>query len=110
MAALAPRMAAALTAGDIHQLGLLVAEQWTAQRALHPTISTPRIDSLVHDAAAAGALGTKALGASGGGCVLVIHPAGRACPVRAAIERHADIIPFRVARDGVHLHVTGDTH
>ena len=50
----------------------LVGEHWVHQRALHPTITTPRIDAIVERAARAGALGLKALGASGGGCVLAI--------------------------------------
>lgn len=108
MASLAPQMAAALAAGDIDRLGQLLARQWDAQRALHPTISTPLIDRIVTDAAAAGALGTKALGASGGGCVLVIAAAGTESDVRDAVARHATLLPLEVARRGVHVHSTGN--
>jgi D-glycero-alpha-D-manno-heptose-7-phosphate kinase len=107
MAALAPQMADALTSSDIDRLGTLLSAQWTAQRALHATITTPRIDRIVADAAAAGALGTKALGASGGGCVLVIAHRERVAEVRDAVARHATLLPFRVARTGVQLHDTG---
>ena len=106
MSALAPQMKSALEAADIDALGALLALQWEAQRALHPTISTPVIDHIVHDCAAAGALGSKALGASGGGCVLVIARAGRPDAVRRALARHATILPLRVARTGVQLHIT----
>ncbi len=109
MAGLAPQMAEALTSGDIDRLGTLLSAQWAAQRALHPTITTPLIDRIVADAAAAGALGTKALGASGGGCVLVIAERERVAEVRDAVARHATLLPFRIARTGVQLHVTGAT-
>jgi D-glycero-alpha-D-manno-heptose-7-phosphate kinase len=106
MAMLAHDMAAALRDGDIDHLGTLLRAQWTAQRALHDTISTPLIDRIVDDVAQAGALGTKALGASGGGCVLVIAPANRVASVRAALGRHASLLPLRIARTGVQVHVT----
>jgi len=109
MAALAPQMADALSNGDIDRLGTLLNAQWAAQRALHSTITTPLIDRIAVDAAAAGALGTKALGASGGGCVLVIAERQRVAQVRDAVARHATLLPFRVSRTGVQLHVTGAT-
>ena len=110
MASLAPHMAAALRGGDLDTLGLLVAKQWKAQRALHPTITTPLIDRIVADAAAAGALGTKALGASGGGCVLVITRADRTSTVRDVLGQHAQLLPLEVARRGVHVDVAETTH
>lgn len=103
MKALAPAMAAALSAGDIDELGTLLAMQWTAQRALHPTITTPLIDTIVRETAAAGALGTKALGASGGGCVFVIARADRVEAVRDALAARARLLPLRVATTGVQV-------
>jgi len=108
MADLAPLMAESLTRGDINHLGALVAAQWAAQRALHPSITTPVIDRIVAAADLAGALGTKALGASGGGCVLVVAARDRVAAVREAVAGHATILPFRVARTGVQIHDTGD--
>lgn len=107
MKALAPQMAAALRVGDIDRLGALLAEQWVAQRALHETITTPLIDTIVADVQAAGALGTKALGASAGGCVLVIAREGQESAVREALARHARLLPLQVARTGVHLDMDG---
>ena len=77
MKSLAFEMASALRASDIDSLGALVGEHWTHQRLLHPSIATARIDNIVETAARSGALGTKALGASGGGCVLAIAADGR---------------------------------
>jgi D-glycero-alpha-D-manno-heptose-7-phosphate kinase len=76
MKALAYEMAAALRRADIDALGALVGEHWVHQRALHPSITTPRIDAIMEGARRAGALGGKALGASGGGCVLLFAAEG----------------------------------
>lgn len=103
MAELAVEMAEALRLGDIDRLGTLLSQQWTAQRALHPTITTPLIDRIVADVASAGALGCKALGASGGGCVLVIAERDRVAAVRDALAHHASLLPLRVARTGVQV-------
>jgi D-glycero-alpha-D-manno-heptose-7-phosphate kinase len=62
----------ALRRGSFDDLGRVVGEHWTLQRELHPSITTSTIDAICLRAYAAGALGCKALGASGGGCVVVI--------------------------------------
>ena len=72
MKALARAMADELCERDLDSLGELVWEHWQLQRSLHPSIPTPLIDAILERARAAGARGGKALGASGGGCVLVI--------------------------------------
>jgi len=100
---LAAEMAIALDAGDLESLGALVAEHWVHQRALHPAIPTPLIDRLLDLAREAGALGGKALGASGGGCVLAIAPADRTDAVRAALSPLARLLPVRAARHGFHV-------
>jgi D-glycero-alpha-D-manno-heptose-7-phosphate kinase len=104
---LAGDMIRVLRDGDVDALGTLVHEHWGHQRALHPAITTETIDALVHDAAIAGALGTKALGASGGGCVVAIARSDRIDAVRAALARHATLLPVRIAREGVRVDVDG---
>ncbi len=101
MRALAGEMAAALTQGDVDALAALVGEHWTWQRALHPAIPTERIDAIVAAGRAAGALGAKALGASGGGCVLVIAPDGREAEVRAAVAALGEVVDWAVDERGV---------
>jgi D-glycero-alpha-D-manno-heptose-7-phosphate kinase len=103
MAALARLMATAIATGDVDALGALVGEHWVHQRALHPGITTARIDALVAATAAAGALGAKPLGASGGGCVLVIAPTDRVDAVRTAARAWGDELAFQIARTGVHV-------
>jgi len=100
MRVLAEAMADALRRAALDDLGALVGEHWVHQRALHPAITTPLIDAIVERAHAAGAVGVKALGASGGGCVLAVAPEGSAERVRAAIGGMAELLPFRVDRAG----------
>ena len=97
---LAGEMATALRAGDVDALGRLVGEHWVHQRALHPTITTPRIDAIVERAARAGALGVKALGASGGGSVLAIAEDGREEELALAITPLGERLAFDIDWDG----------
>ncbi|HEX4683607.1 MAG TPA: hypothetical protein VH277_12895 [Gemmatimonadaceae bacterium] len=97
----AESMTDALSAGDIDALASLVAEQWTDQRSLHPAIPTDTIDRIVARAEQAGSAGAKALGASGGGCVLVIAKADRVEEVRDAIAPLGEILPFTIDEAGV---------
>jgi D-glycero-alpha-D-manno-heptose-7-phosphate kinase len=103
MKVLAEQMAVALENGDIDLLGALVGEHWIHQRALHPAIPTPRIDEIVARAKAAGACGAKAMGASGGGCVLVIAGQDNVERVRDAVAPLGTILPFRVDLGGLAL-------
>jgi D-glycero-alpha-D-manno-heptose-7-phosphate kinase len=100
---LAHLMADALGRGDIDALGELVGEHWTHQRALHPSITTDRIDA-IHDASVrTGALGMKALGASGGGCVMAIARHGAEDALASALEPFGERLAFQVDHTGFHL-------
>ena len=103
MKTLAEQMAVALESGDLDLLGALVGEHWIHQRALHPAIPTPRIDEIVARAKAAGAHGAKAMGASGGGCVLVIAGEDNVERVREAVAPLGTILPFCVDLGGLAL-------
>ena len=103
MATNAGEQLAAFALGDVDGFARLVREQWLLQRALHPKIPTPRIDDIIARAAAAGSLGGKALGASGGGCVVVIAADGAEASVRAAIAPLGELLPFTIARSGVQI-------
>ena len=96
-------MAQALEQADVDRLGALVGEHWTHQRSLHPRISTPRIDAIAASAYTAGAIGLKALGASGGGCVIVIAPQDGVDRVAQAIAPYGERLAWRVARTGVEV-------
>jgi D-glycero-alpha-D-manno-heptose-7-phosphate kinase len=99
--ALAIDMAGALERGDVDALAELVAEHWAHQRELHPMIPTPLIDEIIAKARREGALGAKALGASGGGCVLVITRRDDADRMRSRLTALAEPVPFRLDLDGL---------
>lgn len=102
MKALAHAMADELCQQNVDDLGELVWEHWQHQRSLHPTIPTPLVDAILVRARAAGARGGKALGASGGGCVLVIAGEGNVDAVTAAVTELAPhLIPIRIDESGI---------
>jgi D-glycero-alpha-D-manno-heptose-7-phosphate kinase len=94
MKALANAMADELGEQDVDDLGELVWEHWQHQRSLHASIPTPLIDAILARARAAGARGGKALGASGGGCVLVIAGEDNVDAVTAVV---AELAPNTVS-------------
>jgi D-glycero-alpha-D-manno-heptose-7-phosphate kinase len=102
---LAVQMIDAMRRESVDDLGRLVGEHWEQQRALHEKITTPSIDALLDTALAHGAFGGKALGASGGGSVLIIAPAERVDEVRAQVSPLARLLPFVVDREGAHVTV-----
>jgi len=101
MKALAEQMCDAVRHGDLDALAALVGEHWAHQRSLHPAIPTARIDEIVERARGAGARGAKALGASGGGCVLVFAADDRVETVRNAIAPLGEMIDFTIDEEGV---------
>lgn len=109
MAILARGMRAALHAGDLATLALLVDEHWVHQQSLHPRITTPRIAAIEQAVRAAGATGFKALGASGGGCVLAISSADDAARVREAAAPLGDVLSWRVAHTGARVESAAPT-
>ena len=93
-----------LEAGEIAGLGPHLTEAWQAFRALHPSVSTPRIEQVMAVAAAHGATGGKATGAGGGGCVLLACAPGTRDAVAAALHAAGfTTIPFHITRQGVHI-------
>lgn len=103
MAELARQMHQALATGQVASLASCIDEHWQYQRSLHPRISTPRIDELERVVRRAGATGFKALGASGGGSVLICSSANDAARVQTAAATLGQVLTWRVARDGVRV-------
>ena len=102
MKALAGAMADELREQHVDALGELVWEHWQHQRSLHPSIPTPLIDAILERARAAGACGGKALGASGGGCVLVIAREDNVDDVTAAVTALAPtLVPVQIDEAGL---------
>ncbi|MCU0648182.1 MAG: hypothetical protein MUF00_09325 [Gemmatimonadaceae bacterium] len=100
MERLARAMAEPLVTGDVAHLGSLVGEHWLHQRALHSAITTPLLDTMITTALRAGAFGAKALGASGGGCMIVLAPVERVPAIAALLDPLATRLSFAVDRIG----------
>ena len=100
---LALLMADALRRGDVDALGTLVGEHWIHQRALHPSITTDGIDAIHAACVRAGALGMKALGASGGGCVMAIARDGDEESLAGVLAPLGTRLDFTVDRTGFRL-------
>jgi D-glycero-alpha-D-manno-heptose-7-phosphate kinase len=99
----AQRMAAALRNGAddaIDRVGTLLREHWEKQMMLHREITTDRIDAIQRTAYGAGALGLKALGASGGGCVVVVARAGAEDSMRNLLEPLGEPLSYAVDTTG----------
>jgi len=102
MKVLARAMADTIREQHVDKLGELVWEHWQHQRSLHPSIPTPLIDSILERARDAGACGGKALGASGGGCVLVIAGEDNVDEVTAAVTALAPhLVPVQIDEAGL---------
>src|SRR5688500_7419629 len=75
----------ALLNGDVERLGPALAENWRCQKALHASVTNDGMEALMGVAERAGALGGKALGAGGGGCLLFLAKADAEHAVRRAL-------------------------
>lgn len=98
---LAEQMASELAAGDIDDLAEMVGEHWEFQRNLHSAIPTPLIDEIIRVARKSGAIGAKALGASGGGCVLILTQDEALAKVRRVVEPLGTLLPFEISPGGL---------
>ena len=83
------------------EAGRLLREEWSHRRKNAPGISTPLIDSLVQTTRRNGALGAKACGAGGGGCVFFLtEPEARDRVAAAITAAGAQVLPCEVAEAG----------
>lgn len=94
----------ALLDGDMERFGALLSENWACQKELHPSVSNPQIDALFDLALEHGAVGGKASGAGGGGCLLFYCQPEREHLVRAALEKAGvHILDFNLDAAGVEV-------
>jgi len=99
---IAREMKSALLRGDLAAFGRLLSENWACQKALHPSVTNPQIDVLFELALANGAIGGKALGAGGGGCLLFFCQGDREHLVRRKLaEAGTQIIDFNLDFHGL---------
>lgn len=88
----------ALLTGDLEALAEVVTRNREAARRLDPRFVPARLDELFAAGRQAGALGSKACGAGGGGCLLFICAEGRRAAVEEALSaRGGSPVPFAFA-------------
>jgi D-glycero-alpha-D-manno-heptose-7-phosphate kinase len=92
---LARETCAALEAGELERLGVLMDDQWEVKRARAPGAVPEEIEQLRRRAKEAGALGVTLVGAGGGGFLLVHTPTPTETR-RAMDEAGAPELPFDV--------------
>ena len=85
--------------GSLTAFGELLGRSWSLKRELDPGIASAEIRSICETGTRAGALGSKLLGAGGGGCVLFFTPPERRARVRASLA-HLEEIPVRINAPG----------
>lgn len=92
----------ALLRGDLDRLGKIVGINWERQRELYDGITTPQIEELCVIGARHGALGAKACGAGGGGCLLFVCEDGSEGTVAKALQHAgATVLRYDIAREGL---------
>jgi D-glycero-alpha-D-manno-heptose-7-phosphate kinase len=105
---IAREMKSALLKGDLDSFGELLSENWTCQKALDPSITNEYIESLFDHVMAHGAIGGKALGAGGGGCLLFYCQSDQEHVVRRTLEDDgAQIIDFNFDTKGLQTWAQG---
>ncbi|MGQ9630844.1 MAG: GHMP family kinase ATP-binding protein [bacterium] len=104
MRQIALEMKGKLLRGDLAGFADLMNENWENQKKLHPSVSNPQIDRLFDVALKHGALGGKACGAGGGGCLVFYSRPGREHQVRRALEEEGvRIIDFNFDFQGLQI-------
>ena len=99
---IASEMKNALFREDLTNFGKLLSENWENQKSLHPSVTNPQIDNIFEVAMTNGALGGKACGAGGGGCLLFYAQTDREHIVRKSLENLSiEIIDFNFEFDGL---------
>lgn len=93
-----------LLSGRLDEFAELMNENWAAQKKLDASITNDQIETLFEEAFKHGAVGGKACGAGGGGCVLFFAERDRRGEVEAAIEKlGSHIIPFKFEFGGLQI-------
>jgi D-glycero-alpha-D-manno-heptose-7-phosphate kinase len=93
--AIAREMKTTLERGNLDKFGKLLSLNWENQKLLDPSISNDDIDRIYQLALDAGALGGKALGAGGGGCLIFYTRPNKEGAVKQALyQAGVKIIDF----------------
>ncbi len=100
----AHRARTALLNGNVEELTQIMSDNWRHQCELDASVTNPQISGLFETALEAGAMGGKACGAGGGGCLLFCAQSGRQSAISDALAAAgAHIIPFQFDHTGLQV-------
>lgn len=98
------KMKDVLLAGDLDEFAVLLNSNWACQKRLDASVTNEQIEELFDRAFQSGAIGGKACGAGGGGCLLFFAEAKRRRDVENIVRQLGSrIIPFRFEFDGLQI-------
>lgn len=101
---IAENMKNALLREDLKTFAELLNDNWKNQKALHPSVTNPEIDALFDIALSNGALGGKACGAGGGGCLIFYaKPDCEHIVRKKLIEAGVTVIDFNFEFNGLQI-------
>jgi D-glycero-alpha-D-manno-heptose-7-phosphate kinase len=94
----------AIIKSNIDAFGELMSENWERQKRLTEGISDKQIEIIFQIAKEGGAIGGKAMGAGGGGCILFLAKEDRVEELKDILERRGiKLLPLRFVRKGVEI-------
>ena len=99
---IAREMKDALMRCDLISFAQLLSENWENQKRLHSTVTNEQTENLFEIARNSGAIGGKACGAGGGGCLLFYAAPNREHVLRKALESAgAQVVDFEFTQRGL---------
>lgn len=98
------RMRTVLLNGDLDEFNDLLNQNWKHQKQLDTSVTNEQIEELFDEAFKNGAIGGKACGAGGGGCILFFAEPDCRTHVEKVVERLGSrVIPFKFEFDGLQV-------
>jgi D-glycero-alpha-D-manno-heptose-7-phosphate kinase len=102
MREIAVEMRRALTMGRFGNIAYLLNLNWECQKRLDESVTNEQIEDLFEAVAQSGAIGGKACGAGGGGCIVFLCQTSKRYSVMEAVKKAGcSLIPFRFEFDGL---------
>ena len=87
---------------ETDRLVALLRQEWENRKRCAPGVTNPKVEKIIADAEAAGALASKLCGAGGGGCMIsFVEPESRDSVIASLEANDAQIMTYRIARKGL---------